>query len=393
MKILEALRNIVTTRWFISLLGVVIAGLVIWWFGDGLAFGAWRPFETNVAKLIAIVVMVFVWGASNLYTQYRSRQANQDLIAAMTEADARGDLATDRIDGLDTRFRHALGILQKRGFKKTGQAGRQYLYELPWYIIIGPPASGKTTAILNSGLRFALSSDDASHKYRGEGGTRNCDWFFTDDAVLIDTAGRYSTQDSDLEIDSAEWQGFLGLLRKHRPRQPINGVMVAISVEDLVQASGDQRLDHANAVRSRLLELADHLSVELPVYFLVTKLDLVAGFVEFFKKMDEAEGQQVWGVTFPYKADDQASGDQSFEFGTMFDRLVARLQATVNDQLFETKNIEERAAIYKFPAQIASLKSDLQRFLTTAFVSSEYETPIQCTRRLLHQCLAERSAL
>ena len=47
---------------------------------------------------------------------------------------------------------------------------------------------------------------------RGVGGTRNCDWWFTDEAVFLDTAGRYTTQDSDAASDSEGWKEFLALL-------------------------------------------------------------------------------------------------------------------------------------------------------------------------------------
>jgi type VI secretion system protein ImpL len=125
--------------------------------------------------------------------------------------------------------------------KKTrlgGKTGRgQYLYQLPWYIIIGPPGSGKTTALINSGLRFPLGAG----KVRGVGGTRNCDWWFTDEAVLLDTAGRYTTQDSHEEVDRAAWRGFLDLLKKHRRRRPINGAFIAISLADLMQQREEER--------------------------------------------------------------------------------------------------------------------------------------------------------
>ena len=47
----------------------------------------------------------------------------------------------------------------------------------------------------------------------GVGGTRLCDWWFTENAVLIDTAGRYTTQDSDAAVDRAGWDAFLDLLK------------------------------------------------------------------------------------------------------------------------------------------------------------------------------------
>ena len=65
----------------------------------------------------------------------------------------------------------------------------------------------------------------------GVGGTRLCDWWFTEDAVLIDTAGRYTTQDSDAAVDRAGWEAFLDLLKRTRARQPLNGVIVAIAPE------------------------------------------------------------------------------------------------------------------------------------------------------------------
>ncbi|HAG97103.1 MAG TPA: hypothetical protein DCL78_23445, partial [Gammaproteobacteria bacterium] len=88
----------------------------------------------------------------------------------------------------------------------------------------GPPGTGKTTALVNSGLDFPLESQFGRGAIQGVGGTRHCDWWFTDQAVMIDTAGRYTTQDSHASADAAAWKGFLGLLKKYRRRRPINGV-------------------------------------------------------------------------------------------------------------------------------------------------------------------------
>ena len=142
------------------------------------------------------------------------------------------------------RFDEALGDAARGAHHRVRQetgwrdwltlSGRQYLYQLPWYMFIGAPGSGKTTALVNSGLRFPLAERFGTDRIRGVGGTRNCDWWFTDEAVLIDTAGRYTTQESDRDADQAAWQGFLALLKKTRPRQPINGVLLTVSVPDLL---------------------------------------------------------------------------------------------------------------------------------------------------------------
>ena len=126
-------------------------------------------------------------------------------------------------------MRDALATLRRAKGK-----GGDVLYDLPWYVIIGPPGAGKTTALINSGLKFPLARGGTPEAVAGVGGTRYCDWWFTEEAVLIDTAGRYTTQDSDPKGDRKSWLSFLDLLKKNRPKQPINGVLVAISVEDLL---------------------------------------------------------------------------------------------------------------------------------------------------------------
>jgi len=42
---------------------------------------------------------------------------------------------------------------------KAASKSRGYLYEQPWYAIIGPPGAGKTTALLNAGLTFPLAAE------------------------------------------------------------------------------------------------------------------------------------------------------------------------------------------------------------------------------------------
>ena len=160
-------------------------------------------------------------------------------------------------------------------------------------IFIGPPASGKTTALRQSGLEFPF---DLTDDLQGVGGTRNCDWFFTEDAVLIDTAGRYVQQESQPDVDAAEWLGFLDLLKKHRGRRALNGVIVAIPVD--VLAEGDAQSAPTAAIRKRLTELYTRLEIRLPVYLLVTKADLVKGFEPSFEGLSTADREQVWGASF-----------------------------------------------------------------------------------------------
>ncbi len=223
------------------------------------------------------------------------RSANRDLVENLKPDPEQEAVAGEQAE-IAKGFERALARLGNTRFQSA--TGSRMLYQLPWYVMIGPPGSGKTTALTRSGLHFP-SGDSA--EVRGVGGTRNCDWLFTNEAVLIDTAGRYTTQDSHAPLDRGAWQSFLDLLKKHRPRQPINGVLVAISASDLL-ADDSLREAHARAVADRLAEISERLGIQVPAYLMITKCDLIAGFTEFFDDLDNEQRQQVWGATFDVAA-------------------------------------------------------------------------------------------
>ena len=150
---------------------------------------------------------------------------------------------------------------------------------------------------------------------RGVGGTRNCDWWFTDEAVFLDTAGRYTTQDSDATSDSEGWKEFLALLAKYRKRRPVNGIVLTISAQDLLTQGDAGREAHVEAARRRLTEFTRELHIQLPVYVMVTKCDMVAGFTEYFDDLTQEDRAQVWGVTFPYEQTVHGEAADAFPAG------------------------------------------------------------------------------
>jgi type VI secretion system protein ImpL len=311
--------------------------------------------------------------AWELARAWRIRRANQSMLQGI--AGAVGDDASARsaqeIATLQARFKEAVATLRNARFK--GRAGeRQYLYQLPWYVIIGAPGSGKTTALINSGLKFPLEGQSV----KGVGGTRNCDWWFTDEAVLLDTAGRYVTQDSEQKVDASAWLGFLDLLRRFRPRQPLNGAIVTVSISDLLYQTDAQRERYARDVRSRVQELYERLGLRFPVYVMVTKTDLLAGFMEFFGDMSREERAQVWGTTFDLNAPGTAV-NYAGQFGSDFEGLERRLHARVLKRLHDERDLQRRCAIYSFPQQFSALRPLLSQFMEQAFGGSRFgEQPL-----------------
>ncbi|MGH8726126.1 MAG: type VI secretion system membrane subunit TssM, partial [Burkholderiales bacterium] len=274
---------------------------------------------------------------------------------------------------LRKRMAEAAEVLRKARFRGPGGV-RRTVAELPWYMFIGAPGSGKTTALLNAGLRFPLGNPRGEHALQGVGGTRNCDWWFTDQAVLLDTAGRYTTQESDREADAAAWLGFLELLKRSRARQPLNGVVVTLSIADLVHWSEDEMARYAGHVRERVAELTTRLAIRLPVYLLVTKADLLAGFMEFFGSLDADGRAQVWGTTFDHS---EISSGFAKRFEEEFARLERRLYGMLPARLQEERDLQRRAAIYRFPQQFRIAGPLIAAFMESAFGAAwEGEAPL-----------------
>src|ERR1700730_11578788 len=186
---------------------------------------------------------------------------------------------------------------------------------------------------------------------------------------MIDPAGRYPTHDSDATADKQSWLAFLDLLKKNRPRQPINGVLVPTTREALMTLPPAEITAHANAIRARLLELHERLKVDFPVYALFTKGDLIAGFMEYFASLTDQSRRQVWGATF--QTDDKTRnlvGDVPIEF----DDLVERLNYDLTDRLQEEPTPSNRVLLYGFPTQIAALKRPIFDSLNQIFEPTRY---------------------
>lgn len=354
-------------RWVIPVLGLIALSLIIWFIGpllDVLAPPA--PRWTLIVLLFAVWIAYRTW---RIVQARRQAAKVMESLAAETAPDPASLATAEELATLRQRMDEALVLLKKA---RLGGDERRNLYELPWYVIIGPPGSGKTTALVNSGLHFPLAAQLGEGAIRGVGGTRNCDWWFTDQAVLLDTAGRYTTQDSHAQVDKAAWLGFLDLLKTQRSRRPIDGAFIAISLSDLLLGSDAERAAHAAAIRTRIQELYSQLGVRFPIYLMLTKLDLVPGFMEYFDNLSKDERAQVWGMTFAL--DDGQQGDGPLAgFDQEFGLLEQRLNQRLVERLQQERDPARRDLIYGFVQQFAALRGNLKTFLDGVFKPNAFE--------------------
>jgi type VI secretion system protein ImpL len=332
-----------------------------------LAWAVVLVFHTVVPMWPAIVVTAVIAGGLLAYVIYKlvsSRRAAAAIERSLREQASahaggiRPDLRAE-IAAMEAEFERAVQTLKS---SKLGRTGRDALGLLPWYVMIGPSASGKTTAIRNSGIKMPVGK---SAKVRGVGGTRNCDWWMTNEAILLDTAGRWSTDEDDRD----EWLAFLDVLKRTRPGKPINGILLAVGAPDLT-GSPEEIADLAAKLRERIDEVIARLDMVVPVYLMVTKCDLLSGFIETFEDLKDRDRGQIWGFTLPVASEHT---DHVEAFAQHFDDLGDVLERDAVRRMAEERRIEARERIYAFPRQFDSLRQGLIDLVANLFDQSVYQ--------------------
>ena len=361
MKVLKAIFRFLFSRRLWTFIGILLLCALIWLFGPLVSVGDMVPLADDLVRMIVIAVILVLWLFSLLLAQLRAARKNQLFVTELaTPEKPKAALPGEaNVAEINSKFAHVLTEM-----KRSKLGGKKFLRDMPWYVIIGPPGSGKTTALRQSGLHFPV---DLSDDLKGVGGTRNCDWFFTEDAVLVDTAGRYVQQQSDPEIDSAEWLGFLDMLKKHRGKRALNGVILTLSLKELLAGEAAVR-EHGREIRKRLAELRERLQIQLPVYLMLTKVDLVPGFESFFGTLPTKDREQVWGATLPTDARiDRTTIEREVK------ALLANLETRLTSRMAEDVPLDQRAEVFRFPAQVERLEAPLKLLIDTVFGESRYE--------------------
>jgi type VI secretion system protein ImpL len=314
-------------------------------------------------------VVALAWAGWFAWRRFRARRAAGEIEkelksqAAAQAQTARPDQQAE-VEAMESEFSVAVQALKS---SKLARGGRDALAVLPWYMIIGPPGSGKSTALRASGLKFPYLSKRGG--VRGVGGTRNCEWWLTNEAVLLDTAGRYSTQEEDHE----EWMSFLDLLARTRKRKPINGLIVAVSVSEAAAETEEEAAELGRRMRERVDEVMARLQMVLPIYVLFTKCDLLPGFVETFADLRKVDRGQVWGFTLPLGEE----GDKGEIFRERFDELLEVVEERSLRRLADERHLAGRERIYEFPQQLEAVRGSLAALVDALLTENVYQdTPI-----------------
>ena len=289
--------------------------------GGTLGFVAHHLFGVRGLILLAVSVLIVILLLAVyavILRQRRHKRAERlgreirQGIAAAPQGVNQADMIA-RLDDLRKKFEKGLDT-----FKAAGKD----MYSMPWYVLVGEPGSGKTEAIRNSNVGFPPGLHD---DFQGAGGTINMNWWFTNYAVILDTAGRLMFEDVQAGATS-EWKEFLALVRQCRPNCPVNGMILVIPADSLIKDTAEQIETKGAQIAQQFDTIQRTLDVRFPVFVLITKCDLINGFREFFDDLNDPSLQhQMLGWSNPASIDQPFDPDQvSMHLATVHQRPTGK---------------------------------------------------------------------
>jgi len=321
--------------------------------------------------VVGLVVAIGAWWLVKFMYKHREKAKELTLVRRMFASASGGPAA-----GADPAKRAAIDSMRRsfeEGVEKFRAAGKN-VYTLPWILLAGPSGSGKTEAIRHCNVGFPPG---LQNYLQGAGGTLNMHWWFTNDAVILDTAGRIFMENA-AQGGGDEWRELLKMLKQVRPLCPVNGLLLCIGVDSLIQDSGDAIQEKAGKIAQQLDTIQRELDVRFPVYVVVTKCDLITGFREYFDKLTDPTLQhQMLGWSNPAPLDTAFRPEHVSEhLDSVRQRLLRRRYALtidpVNSEDPQARRADQVDALFALPDSIAKLSSRLRHYLELIFVQGEW---------------------
>lgn len=362
-----------------SVFGIIALLTTIWVSGPTFVIGNYKPLAPLWVRLILTGFIFLVICSIYFYKWYKNKKLNQHVIEEIKASEISSDSrSTQSNSALREQFLNIENVLQrhdknqgKRTLQKIFSDKNEYIYQKPWFLMIGAAGVGKTTAILNSGLTFPIGTTDHASKLLG---TRDCDWFLTDEALLLDTAGRFVEQNENT-ANSDDWNELLGLLKRCRTKQPINGLVLMVSADDILSKDDYKIQQQLQQIRLRLQELQSSFKTTYPLYIMINKVDLITGFGQYFNYLSEEDRKKVFGIDLdPLQSN---SAEKINQIISEIDRITDHVEKnlftsiTYNNQQHETTDLA-----IGFTSEFSLFTQSLKQYLKKLLNLSRYDSEL-----------------
>lgn len=344
---------------FMSFYGVV--GLIVWVLGSQMGFA-------TSSRIVVIALVLLTMPLALIGGYVVNRRAKKKEEAAKAEAEAKeGEKADDDqakktvapAGNYDDISKSAEEVVQFLKTSNLGEAGKDAVYSLPWYLVAGTPKAGKSSLVLGSNLNFQTLPSQRQSEQKFVRSTQSIDWRVTSDAVFVDTAGRYQTDG----MDADEWSGLVETIKKYRKNRPVDGFLLVANAERILNSSDEDVEQMAKILRTRLDDAIVRTKTRFPVYLIFTNADAIEGFSDSFSA-SKGEGKNlVWGATIPIEKSDNAQTLFDGEYEILHDSLMKRRLMRLSAPFAPARQLR----IFNFPLHFGSARRKLGGFVSTLF--------------------------
>lgn len=351
---------LIALKIFLWLLLFAAIGVGAWYLAQWRGWPNWAAaaIGCGVAGLIVGAVFFRRWWFRRQERSFVKRVVEQDTASISAAQGEKARLLRD----VEDRFARAVEILRGSQLRQQGDP----IYVKPWFLVMGETGSGKSLALRRAKLASILTDVGQD---RQPSPTRNVDFWFADEAVILDTAGRYAIPQDEAR-DREEWERFLALLVKHRRKEPLNGLVLVISADKAADSSDEALVDYAVSLRRRVNELMRVIGAKFPVFVLVTKMDQILGMNGLVDQLGSDELLQAMGALNENTLLPAVNG---LEEGMA--RVVSRLKDL--RLLLPCDPVAMDPAYLMLPDEMARLGAKLKVFTGALFSDNPYlETPL-----------------
>lgn len=361
-------------RWVLLFATAAVFALLVWLLGPRLSFDGVSPFAGVTPRVMTTLIIVLLAGLVALYWALNQRHPATASETTKPSAPKKALPALEaptasraQREAMERGFQLALGVLKR--IRTPGFFNRSYKYELPWYAIIGAEQAGKSALVRASGLRFPLNE---ARNGQINGGTISLS--FTDQAVLIETRGPMVPPSEE-----NTWGLFGLLLKRYRRRQPINGIVLVLSLSDMMRATDAERFSLHADLRDQLERFQATVKARVPIYVVFTKADIIPGFDEFCADLTSVERQGVFGVTLPlYDEHGITTRGKPLPatFSAEFDNFLRWQMPRMASQVSQGFGVGPRFDCFMMLPHLATVKPLIADLIEDVFKPTTYDRPL-----------------
>ena len=340
-----------------------IVNMAVWVLGS--------QFGMNVEYRVLVIALILLTMPFTLIIGYVVSRRNKKKEAKAAE-EAKGEKAEEKTADTGTAQKLAKPsgnyedleksteeVVQFLKASNLGEAGKEAIYSLPWYLVLGAPKSGKSSVVIGSRLDFQTLPSQRESEQKFVRPTRNIDWRVTSDAVFIDTAGRYQTEGADGD----EWASLLETIKKKRPNRPLDGCLLVVNTNQILESRESEIEQMAKVLRTRLDEAIERTKIRFPVYLVFTNADSIEGFNDSFSTSKQEGKNLVWGSTIPLAKTENAQAMFDSEYGILQDAVMKRRLMRLSAPFAPVRQLR----IFNFPLHFGSARRKIGAFVSTLF--------------------------